>query len=232
MNTLLNQPFLTPYQTPPFSTFNENDFIPAIEEAIKEAKVEIDNIVQSEIVPTFENTIEALDFSGEKLNRISSIFFNLNSAETNENMQRIAQEISPWLAAFANDIVLNQQLFNRVKHVYETQNSYNLNTEQLELLRKTYKKFSRNGALLNKANQEKIREIDKKLAQLSLQFGENVLAETNDFQLHIIQDEDLDGLPQFAKDMAKEEAKQNEKEGWIFTLQMPSYLSFLKYYLN
>ena len=229
MNPLLNQPFKTPFQTPPFSEFKLEDFKPAILEAIEIAKNEINDIIHSPDVPNFLNTIEALALSGEKLSRINSIFFNLNSAETNDEMQQLAQEISPLLAEFSNDIVLNEALFDRIKHVYDLRDTFSLNPEQKELLRKTFQRFSRNGALLNDEKKEKLRKIDQKLAKLSLQFGQNVLTETNAYQLHLTDENDLAGLPDYAKAMAKEEAENNGKEGWIFTLQMPSYLAFMKF---
>lgn len=229
MNPLLKQPFHTPYQTPPFSTFKTKDFKPAIEKAIEEAKQEVLAIVEDSEEPNFKNTVEALSLSGEKLSRINAVFFNLNSAETNDEMQQIAQEVSPLLSEFSNDITLNEALFKKVKFVHDNQTEFNLNAEQVQLLTKTYKNFSRNGALLSDKEKETLREIDKHLAQLRLQFGQNVLAETNDYQLLIIKEEDLKGLPDYAVAMAKEEAENNQKEGWIFTLQMPSLLAFLKF---
>lgn len=229
MNPLLNQPFQTPFQTPPFSNFQLEDFKSAIPEAINSAQKEISEIVENQEIPDFKNTIEALTLCGEKLNRISSIFFNLNSAETNENMQQLAQEISPVLAEFSNDIMLNDALFEKIKQVYELRDTFLLNTEEKELLRKTFKQFSRNGALLPPEKKEILRNIDQKLAILSLQFGQNVLAETNDYQLLLTEEEDLAGLPDYVKAMAKEEAENNGKEGWIFTLQMPSYTAFMKF---
>ena len=175
MNPLL-QEFDTPYTTAPFSKIKNEHFKPAFKEAIELAKNEIEGIANSQEVPTFENTIEALDFSGYTLERISSIFFNLNSAETNDEIQKIAQEVSPWLSEFSNDIRLNVPLFKRVKSVYDNQNSLELSTEQRTLLDKKYKGFARNGANLNDSDKEKLREIDKKLSKLSLQFGENLLA--------------------------------------------------------
>lgn len=229
MNPLLNQPFNTSFQTPPFSEFQIEDYQSAIEEAIVEAKNQIQQIVHHPAVPNFENTIEALALSGEKLNRISAIFFNLNSAETNDQMQKIAQEVSPLLAEFSNDMMLNEPLFEKVKQVYDNKDTFALNEEQQELLRKTFKRFSRNGALLSDEKKEKLRQIDKKLATLKLNFGQNVLAETNDYQLHITNEADLKGLPDYAIQTAKEEAQNHEKDGWIFTLHMPSYFAFMKF---
>lgn len=229
MNPLLDQPFSTPFQTPPFSKFSAADFKPAIEKAIKEAKEEIKAIVDNTASPSFENTIEALTLSGEKLDRITSIFFNLNSAETNTEIQKTAQEVSPLLSEFSNDIVLNENLFSKIKSVYDHKKSFNLNEEQQELLGKTYRRFTRNGANLSQEDKATLREIDKKLSKLSLQFGENVLAETNDYQMHIRDESDLAGLPDYAIDMAKQEAEKRDLEGWVFTLQMPSYIAFQKF---
>lgn len=147
--TILNKPFENQYNTAPFSQLKNEDFLPAFEIAIERAKSEIDAIVNNREIPTFENTIEALDYSGEELDRISSIFFNLNSAETNDEIQKIAQEVSPLLSEFSNDITLNEDLFKRIKTVYESKTDLDLTTEQETLLDKKYKSFSRNGANLN-----------------------------------------------------------------------------------
>ena len=182
--------------------------------------------------PSFENTIEALAFSGAKLDRISSIFFNLNSAETNEEIQKIAQEVSPWLSEFSNDITLNEHLFKRVKVVFDSKDNLNLNTEQITLLTKNYKNFVRNGALLNENEKAKLREIDAELSKLKLKFGENVLAETNNYQLHITDLEDLKGLPEGAIEAAKMLAQEKNLEGWLITLDYPSYIPFMTYAEN
>ncbi len=229
MKKLLITPFKTPYNTPPFSKIKNEDYLPAFKEAIKSAKSEIDFIVNNPEPPSFENTIEALDFSGEQLDRISSIFFNLNSAETNETIQKIAQEVSPLLSEFSNDITLNEALFKRVKAIYETKDKLNLTTEQQTLLDKKYKSFSRNGANLSEDKKKKLREIDKKLSQLKLKFGENVLAETNKFEMLITNEADLSGLPEGTKEAAKQLAESKEKEGWLFTLDYPSYIPFITY---
>ena len=232
MNPLLIQPFQSPFQTPTFSSFKNFHFKPAIEEGIELAKQEIDAIVENNESPTFENTVEALALSGEKLNRITSIFFNLNAAETNPKIQQIAQEVSPLLSEFSNDVTLNQELFRKIKQVHDNKEDFNLNEEQQELLHKTYKSFTRNGANLSEENKLKLREIDKNLSRLSLQFGENVLAETNDYQMVLTDKEDLKGLPSFAIEMAKQKAEESEIDGWIFTLHMPSYMAFMKYAEN
>ena len=227
--TILNTPFNTLYQTAPFSKIKNEDYLPAFLEAIKDAKAEIETITTNPETPTFENTIEALDFSGEQLDRISSIFFNLNSAETNDTIQKIAQEVSPLLSEFSNDITLNEDLFKRVKTVYDNKDSFKLTTEQKTLLDKKYKGFSRNGANLPENKKSRLREIDKKLSQLKLKFGENVLAETNAYELHITNEADLSGLPEGAKEAAQQLAEAKGKEGWLITLDYPSYIPFMTY---
>ena len=226
---LLTQQFNTKYDTAPFSQIKTEDYKPAFEENIKAAKAEIDAIIQNTEAPTFENTLEALDFAGNALDRLSSIFFNLNSAETSEEMQKIAQEVSPLLTEFSNDITLNEDLFKRIKSVYDQKDSLNLTTEQLTLLDKKYKSFVRNGALLNDEQKAKLREIDTQLAKLKLTFGENVLAETNNYHLQITNENDLNGLPEGVIEAAKSEAENRQLEGWVFTLDMPSYLPFMTY---
>ena len=221
--------FNTKYNTAPFRIIQTEDFLPAFKEAIKMAKKEIDTIVNSPEKPSFENTIEALDFSGEQLDRISSIFFNLNSAETNEEIQKIAQEVSPLLSEFSNDITLNDHLFKRVNTVYNSKSELNLTTEQTTLLDKKYKSFSRNGANLPEDKKTQLREIDKSLSTLKLKFGENVLAETNKFEMLITDEADLSGLPEGTKEAAKQLAESKDKTGWLFTLDYPSYIPFITY---
>lgn len=222
-------PLLQDFNTAPFSKIESQHYKPAIEKAIEMAKAEIDAIVSNPEKPTFENTTVALDFAGEKLNRITSIFFNLNAAETNEDIQKIAQEISPWLSEFRNDITLNEELFARVKSVFDSKESLQLSPEQDMLLEKQYKSFARNGANLSEEKKSNLRKIDSELSKLSLQFGENVLAETNAFEMHLTEEKDLAGLPESAKEAAQELAKEKNKEGYIFTLDFPSYVPFLTY---
>ncbi|HEX8270705.1 MAG TPA: M3 family metallopeptidase [Flavobacterium sp.] len=226
---VLTQKFSTKYDTAPFSQIITGDFIPAFKQAIAAAKKEIDEIANNSDAPTFENTIEAMAFSGATLDRISSIFFNLHSAETNDEIQKIAVEVSPLLSEFGNDVRLNTKLFERVKSVYEQKSTLNLTAEQTTLLDKKYKSFARNGASLPDDQKDKLREIDKDLARLSLEFGENVLNETNAFQLHITDEKDLSGLPEGTIEAAHEIAKSQNKEGWIFTLDHPSYIPFVTY---
>ncbi len=221
--------FETPYQTVPFSQIKTEHFVPAFEKAIAEAKSEIENISNSPEIPTFANTIETLDFAGGQLNRISSAFFNLNSAETNEEIQKTAKVVSPMLSDFHNDIILNKKLFERIKSVWDHKAQFNLNTEQTTLLEKKFKEFSRNGALLSETDQQKLRALDKELATLSLKFGENVLAETTAYEYLVTNEEDLKGLPEDTIENARKLAQQKGKEGWIFTLDFPIYQAVVKY---
>ena len=226
---ILNSPFNTPYNTAPFSKIKDEHFLNAFKIAIEKAKAEIDAIVNNTELPSFSNTIEALDFSGHELDRISSIFFNLNSAETNDNIQKIAQDVSPLLSEFSNDIRLNEDLFKRVKAVYDAKDDLDLTTEQKTLLDKKYKSFSRNGANLSEDKKKKLREIDKELSKLKLKFGENVLAETNNFEMLITDEKDLAGLPEGTIEAAHQLAESKDKEGWLFTLDYPSYIPFMTY---
>ncbi|MEM0575372.1 M3 family metallopeptidase [Flavobacterium polysaccharolyticum] len=227
--SILTSLFNTKYNTAPFSQIKLEDYQPAFIENITAAKAEIDAIINNPAAPTFENTIEALDFSGNALVRLSSIFFNLNSAETCDEMQKIAQEVSPLLTEFSNDITLNEALFQRIKSVYEQKDTLNLSPEQATLLDKKFKSFSRNGALLSEEDKLKLREIDTELAKLKLTFSENVLAETNNYQLHLTNEADLKGLPEGAIEAASALAKSKDLEGWIFTLDFPSYIPFVTY---
>jgi peptidyl-dipeptidase Dcp len=229
MDNPLLKNFDTPFQTPPFDKIKSEHFMPAIEEAIKEAKQEIDDIISQSEAPTFENTLEAMEFAGEKLSSVTSILFNLNSAETNKKIQEVAREASPILSEFGNDIWQNTNLFERVKKVYNQKDQLELDNEQEMLLTKTYKAFIRNGADLNEVDKARFKEITKKLSQLSLTFGENVLAETNDYELVISDEKDLSGLPDSAIRQAANTAKAKGKEGkWVFTLQAPSFVPFME----
>ncbi|MGJ8736841.1 M3 family metallopeptidase [Zobellia laminariae] len=225
-------PLLTPFDTAPFSKIENAHFKPAFLQAMKDARAEIDQITANKAEPSFENTIEALEFTGQQLDRISSVFFNLNSAETNEEIQKIAQEISPLLSEFSNDITLNEALFKRIKTVYDQKDSLDLTIEQHTLLDKKYKSFSRNGANLNDDKKKRLREIDSELSKLKLNFGENILAETNKYEKHLTNENDLDGLPEGEKEAAAQMAKSKDKEGWVITLDYPSYIPFMKYAKN
>ncbi|UJH66528.1 M3 family metallopeptidase [Allomuricauda sp. SCSIO 65647] len=227
-----NNPLLQPFDQAPFSKIKNEHFKPAFLEAMESARNEIDAIVKNPEPPSFENTIAALDYSGYRLERVSSVFFNLNSAETNEEIQKIAQEVSPLLSEFSNDITLNEALFAKVKSVHESKESLHLNPERRTLLEKRYKSFSRNGANLPQEKKKRLREIDAELAKLKLKFGENVLAETNKYEMHLTNEIDLDGLPEGAKEMAAQLAKSKGKEDWLITLDYPSYIPFMKYAKN
>ncbi len=226
----MNNPLLLPFDTAPFSTLKEAHFKPAILAGINLAEKEIAAIVNNPETPTFKNTTEALEATGKQLGRITSIFFNLNAAETTEGIQEIAKEISPLLSAFKNDITLNKVLFSRVKAVYNQRKKLLLNTEESTLLEKQYKGFSRNGANLKESDKEILRSLDAQLAKLSLQFGAQVLAETNDYELHLTAEKQLAGLPESAIEAAKMMAEQKgKKTGWVFTLDFPSYIPFMTY---
>ncbi len=225
----MNNPLLTPFDTAPFSKIKNDHFKPAFLESMAQARQEIDLIANSSSAPTFENTIAALDFAGQQLDRVSSVFFNLNSAETNPEIQKIAQEVSPLLSEFSNDIMLNESLFKRVKAVYEQKDDLNLTKEEYMLLDKKYKSFSRNGANLPDDKKIRLREIDAELSKLKLQFGENILAETNKYEMHLTDESDLDGLPEGEKEAAEQLAKSKDKDGWLITLDYPSYIPFMKY---
>ncbi|SEG20650.1 M3 family metallopeptidase [Flavobacterium urumqiense] len=229
---ILTQLFNTKYDTAPFSQIKLDDYKPSFIENIAAAKAEIDAIINNLEPPTFLNTIEALDFTGKALDRLSSIFFNLNSAETSDEMQKIAQEVTPLLTEFSNDITLNADLFKRVKSVFEQKESLTLTPEQATLLDKKFKNFSRNGALLSDDKKIRLREIDTELAKLKLTYGENVLAETNNYELIITDVADLKGLPEGTIEAAKSLAQSKNIEGWIFTLDFPSYIPFVTYAEN
>lgn len=232
MSNNLVEKFNTPYESIPFENIKQEDFKPAIEQAIEDAKNEINKIVQNTDPPNFVNTIVALENVGKKLTIISSTFFNLNSAETNDYLQSLAEEISPMLTEYANDIILNEQLFEKIKIVYDTTLKSKLSQEEVRLLDKTYKDFSKNGALLSSEDKNNLRQISNELAILSVKFGQNVLKETNDYFLHISENKDMKGIPESIKEMAKQEAENRNLKGWVFTLHYPSYVPFIKYSAN
>ena len=224
-----NNPLLHSFDTAPFSQIKPEHFEPAIDYFIDLGEKEIAQITNNNTPANFSNTIEALAFSGMQLDRITSILSNLNSAETNKELQEVADKVMPKLTAFHNNISLNPELFERIKFVYEHQHEEKLNAEQIMLLQKTYKSFARNGANLNDKDKEKLRQIDQKLTKLKLDFSKNVLEETNAFQLQITDKNELSGLPEDLINAAAQVAKQSQKEGWIFTLHYPSYVPFMKY---
>ena len=227
-NPLLGE-FNTPHQTAPFNEIKNEHYIPAFQENIKQGEAEIEAIVNNQAAPTFENTVVALDKSGKLLNRTAGIFFNLMSSETNDELQKIAQEVSPMLTKFQNDISLNPVLFRKVKTVYNQKENLGLNAEQQTLLENTYSNFIRQGANLSDEQKNRFREISTELSKLSLTFNENVLKETNSYQNHITDKGKLTGMPEGALEAASSRAKSENKEGWIFDLNMPSYLPFMKY---
>lgn len=233
-----NNPFFneykTPFQVPPFDDIKLAHFIPAIEEGIKQQSAEIDAIIKKNEVPDFLNTILPYDNSGELLSKVSKVFFNLNGANTNPGMQKLAREISPKLTKHGDDISLNPELFKKIKSVYERRATLGLDADQLRVVGKIYNDFVRGGANLSAAEQMKIRALNEALSKLSLQFGENVLAETNkNFRLVIRHKKDLEGL---SADVIESAAIQASKDGipgkWSFTLQKPSMLPFLQYAKN
>ena len=224
--------FQTPYNAAPFSRFAPTDYLPAIQKAIAKSLKEIDTIAHNPEVPTYMNTIQPLAYVGLELDRLTAMFFNLNSAETNETLQAEAQRISPLLTDYSNDIRLNETLFKRVETVYKTRNYLSASPEQHTLLEKTYKSFTRNGANLSLNDKEHLRRIDKELARLKLKFSENVLAETQHYQWVITHKEELSGLPDFVLEMLATEAKKCHKEGWVITLDLPVYTAVMKYANN
>lgn len=232
MNNLFLSSFSTPFESIPFQDIKQEDFKPAILALIEEAKADIETIVKNSEHPTFENTLLALEHVGKKLNIASTTFFNLHSAETNDYLETLAQEISPILTEYGNDITLNQSLFERVKIVFNENPPSSLTTEEFRLLDKSYKGFTRNGALLSDDKKQELRIIDKELSSLKLNFSQNVLQETNAYTLHLTDEKELNGLPDSIKTAAKEEAQIKNKQGWIFTLQYPSFVPFLKYATN
>ena len=221
--------FQTPYKAAPFSRFTATDYLPAIEKAIAESLAQIDSITQNPEPATFKNTIEALAYTGLELDRLTAMFFNLNSAETNDALQAEAQRISPLLTEYSNDIRLNEALFKRVKTVYDQRENLSLTAEQQTLLEKTYKGFTRNGANLSLDDKGRLREIDKQLATLKLKFSENVLAETQHYQWVITDKNTLSGLPDFVLEMLAQEAKKRKVQGWVITLDLPVYTAVMKY---
>lgn len=226
--------FLTEYDTqfgmPAFDKIAFEDYKPAFLKGMEEQAKEIDSIVNNPDAPTFENTIVALDNSGSLLARVSNVFYGLKGAETNDSIQKLANELSPLLSEHSDNISLNDKLFTRIKAVYDDSLNQNLNVEQKKLLTDYYKNFVRSGIMLDDSAKNRLREINKELSALTLKFGENLLNETNGYKLVIDNEKDLAGLPEGVKAAAAETAKSEGQEGkWIFTLQKPSWLPFLQY---
>lgn len=229
-NNPLLSAYNTPFEIPPFEAIEMGDYVPAFEAAINEQRIEIERITSNTQPPDFQNTVEALEQTGALLTRVSNVFFNLNGSLTNDTMQEIARTISPMLSRHSDDITLNPVLFDRIKKVYDAREQWQLDKEQAMLLEKTYKRFVRGGALLDSANQEQLRKINEELSILSLKFGENLLAETNNYKLFIADSNQLAGLPSGLKAAAAEAAEKEGKAGeWLFTLHSPSIFPFLQF---
>lgn len=232
MNPLLKK-FNTPFEAAPFDLIQPQHFVPAIDRLIAEADQEIQLIAVNPEPPDFHNTIEALEKNGEQLGRAVEVLFNLNHAETNEDLQKIAQEVSPKLSAFSSKMLMNQDLFKRIQVLHaDKDNLPELTTEQLTVLENYYDNFIRNGAELEGEKKQRFADIKSELATLTLTFGDHVLAETNAFSLHLTLEEDLSGLPEFVREAAAQEAAERGLDGWVFTLHFPSYVPFMKYSAN
>ena len=223
----------TPYGVPAFDKVKIEHYMPAFEKAIAENKAEIEAIVNNPEAPTFANTIEALDRSGELLDKVVGVFFNVLEADGNDEMNKIAEEVTPLLSELSDGIILNDALFQRVKAVYEQRETLGLNDEQMRLLTETFKSFANNGANLPEDKKTRLKEINQELGLLSLQFGNNVVAETNAYQLFITEEAELKGLPESAKAAAKEEAvAAGRPEAWLFTPKRTSFTPVLQYCEN
>ncbi|MEC7276740.1 MAG: M3 family metallopeptidase [Bdellovibrionota bacterium] len=232
MNPLMHK-YETPFETVPFDLIKPEHFLPALTESIKIAKENIEAIKKSDEKPTFSNVCETLEVAGEQVGKVASVFYNLHSAESNDEIQNIAKEFSPLITDYSNDVQLDLELFEKVRAVYEEKDSLNLNKEEMMLLEKQYKGFVRNGAQLDEEKKNKLREIDKELSNISLVFGDNVLKETNDFLMILDSEDDLKGLPESAIEAAAQLAKEKENEGkWAVSLDYPSFVPFMTYAEN
>ena len=232
-----NNPFFsdygTPFETPAFDKIKNEHYIPAFEEGMKQQKAEIDVIIKNRAVPDFQNTILAYDKSGELLDKVGGVFFNLTECLSSDEMQNIAAEIMPKMSAHGDEIAMNPLLFEKIKYVYDNRHNMNLDDQQIRVVEKYYNDFIRSGAGLNDADKETLKGINEKLSLLSLQFGNNLLAENSSFKLVVDNEEDLNGLPQSSIDAAAEQAKKDGMEGkWVFTLSKPSLIPFLQYAHN
>ncbi|NCB84868.1 MAG: M3 family peptidase [Bacteroidia bacterium] len=218
------------YKAPPFESIKNAHYLPAFEEGIKQHQAEIDSIASNPEAPTFANTIEAMEYSGELLSKVSAVFSNLQSAETNDEMDSIAKIVTPKLTEHSDNIYLNDKLFQRVKAIFDTKATLGLTPEQDRVLEKIYKRFIRSGAALNEEQKAQLREINKELSTLELTFGQNILAETNAFKKFVTNKEELKGLPEGIIEAAAEEAKKEGKEGqWLFTTSKTSFIPVLQY---
>ena len=227
-NPLLTESKL-PYGAPQFDKIRNEHYLPAFEKGIAEAKAEIDAIVDNPEEPTFKNTVEAMEYAGQKLERVSGIFFNLMEADTDDEMQKIAEEVSPKLTEYSMYVSLNDKLFQRVKAVYEKKDSLNLEPDQMRILENSYRSFRRNGANLNADDKAEYSRLSEELSLATLAFSKNVLAATNAYTLNVTDSADLAGLPSYAVEAAAETAKEKNLEGWAFTLDYPSYGPFMKF---
>lgn len=231
--TMQNNPLLTdsplPYGAPQFDKIKPEHYLPAFQQAFKEGKQDIDAIVNNPDAPTFRNTIEALEFAGSRVNSIGSIFYNILEADASDELQEIAEKVSPMSTEYSMYINLNEGLFKRIKAVYDQRASLKLDPDQLKLLEDTYKSFERNGANLSPADKQKYSEISEKLSLLTLQFQKNQLSSTNNFQMVLTDEKDLAGLPGYIRDMAAQAARDKGVEGWLFDLSAPSYGGFVKF---
>lgn len=227
-NPLLTESKL-PYGAPQFDKIRNEHYLPAFEQGIKEAKEEIDAIVNNPEEPTFENTVEAMEYAGSTLERVSGIFFNLMEADTNDEMQEIAEKVSPMLTEYSMYVSLNEKLFQRVKAVYEKRESLGLEKDQMRILENSYKGFVRGGANLSDEDKKTYSRISEELSLASLSYGKNLLAATNAYTLNVTDSASLDGLPSYVVEAAAETAKEKGLEGWAFTLDYPSYSPFMKF---
>ncbi|MGC6422779.1 MAG: M3 family metallopeptidase [Flavobacteriaceae bacterium] len=232
MNNPLLHPFTTPHETAPFSKIHTNHFLTAIEFSIEKAKNEWQELINNPEKPTFENTLKRLDQLGELLSRNASLLHNLNAAETSPELQKTTQQAAPLLTDFYNNLRLDPALFERIQYVYSHKDNEQLTTEEQTLLNKQYKSFTRNGALLASEDKKRLKQIDTELTQLSLRFGEHVLADTQNYFLHLTKTSDIKGLPDSAVSAAKAAAQDRNLDGWVITLDYPSYLPFMTYAEN
>lgn len=229
----MENPLLTesplPYGAPQFDKIRTEHYLPAFKEGIAEAKADIDAITSNPDAPTFANTIEALEFAGEKLGDVSSIFYNLLEAESSPEMQAVAEQISPMMTEYSMYVSLNDKLFQRIKDLWNRRDSLGLEPDQYKLLDDTYKSFARNGANLSPEDKQTYSKYQEELSLLSLKFSSNLLASTNAYKMNLTDEADLEGLPQYVRDMGAAAAKENGQQGWTFDLSYPSYSAFIKF---
>lgn len=233
MTHAANNPFFgkfkTPFETPPFDKIKTEHYEPAFDEAIKRMDKEVKEIADNPHLATFENTVVALERSGEMLTTVSSVFFNVLSAEANDEMMEISQRVSPKLSEVSNNIYLNDKLFNRIQSIYERKSQLNLSTEDAMLLEDTYQSFKKRGATLNKEDKERYRQLSTELSLLTLQFDQNTLKDENRYEMLLTNENDLSGLPESTREAAAAFAKEKGKKGWLVNLSAPSYVPFMRY---